>query len=234
MLKSCIWPIIGCFLLVSRAEISSATQIKISHWLGAQSTYIWRAQSSVWRLPNYWPPTPSPPCEFVLPPHHKAGGTHSPGGEGVWVNISEDARHWIGLLQYNPSTARRIHILHVREQRPYKYHHLPFPSQSFNLWLGNYTPLQLVAGKKHQLCYCTVIRRVFALIRENTFIPYKATAKLKKQPCLLFVLRYKQPGLEAQTISWDIPLIYCKKGYWTYYLLSTLSSIRLNMLASLG
>ncbi len=23
---------------------------------------------------------------------------------GVGVNISEDARHWIGLLQYNPST----------------------------------------------------------------------------------------------------------------------------------
>jgi hypothetical protein len=30
------------------------------------------------------------------------GGTHSPAGEGVGVNISEDARHWIGLLQYNP------------------------------------------------------------------------------------------------------------------------------------
>jgi hypothetical protein len=30
--------------------------------------------------------------------------TYSPGGEGVGVNISEDARHWIGHLQYNPST----------------------------------------------------------------------------------------------------------------------------------
>ncbi len=27
-----------------------------------QSTYIYRVQSSVWRLPNYWPP-PSPPGE---------------------------------------------------------------------------------------------------------------------------------------------------------------------------
>jgi hypothetical protein len=27
-----------------------------------------------------------------------------PGGERVGVNILEDARHWIGLLQYNPST----------------------------------------------------------------------------------------------------------------------------------
>ena len=33
------------------------------------------------------------------------GGTHSPGGEGVGgVNYLEDARHWIGLLQYNPFT----------------------------------------------------------------------------------------------------------------------------------
>ncbi len=39
-------------------------------------TYICRVQSSVWRLP--------------------------PGGEGV--NILEDARHWIGLLQCKSST----------------------------------------------------------------------------------------------------------------------------------
>jgi hypothetical protein len=32
--------------------------------------------------------------------------THSPGGEGD--NRSEDARHWIGLLQYNPSTLSSI------------------------------------------------------------------------------------------------------------------------------
>ncbi len=29
---------------------------------------------------------------------------HSPGVSGWGVNISEDARHWLGLLQYNPST----------------------------------------------------------------------------------------------------------------------------------
>ncbi len=38
------------------------------------------------------------------PPHQRRRGTHSPGGEGSIFNISEDARHWIGLLQYNPST----------------------------------------------------------------------------------------------------------------------------------
>ncbi len=32
------------------------------------------------------------------------GGSHTPGGEGWGANISEDARHWIGLVQYNPST----------------------------------------------------------------------------------------------------------------------------------
>ncbi len=61
----------------------------------AQSTYIYRVQRSVWRLPNYPPLHPA----SVSSPR-----TNSPGGEGVGVNISEDARHWIGLLQYNPST----------------------------------------------------------------------------------------------------------------------------------
>ncbi len=55
-----------------------------------------------------------------LPPLHPAsvssprikgwgggGGTHTLAGR--WgVNISEDARHWIGLLQYNPSTVVTI------------------------------------------------------------------------------------------------------------------------------
>jgi hypothetical protein len=45
----------------------------------------------------------STPSEFVLPPHQRRRGYNSPGGEGG-INISEDARHWIGLLQYNPST----------------------------------------------------------------------------------------------------------------------------------
>ncbi len=67
-------------------------------------TYINRVQSSVWRLPTIDPPNPSPPSECILPPHQRRGGTHSPGGEGVGVNISEDARYWICLLQYNPST----------------------------------------------------------------------------------------------------------------------------------
>ncbi len=45
-------------------------------------------------------PHPLLPTQRVFPPPApKAGGKHSPGGEGVGVNISGDARHWIGLLQ---------------------------------------------------------------------------------------------------------------------------------------
>ncbi len=50
--------------------------------LYAQSTYILRVQSCVWRLPKYWPFTPFSPYRVCPPPAPKAGGTHSPGGEG--------------------------------------------------------------------------------------------------------------------------------------------------------
>ncbi len=41
-----------------------------------QSTYICRVQSSVLRLPKYWPPTSSPPSECALSPHQRRGGVH--------------------------------------------------------------------------------------------------------------------------------------------------------------
>jgi hypothetical protein len=62
------------------------------------------------------PPPPSPPSECVLPyPAPKAGGTHSPGGEGVGSQYLEDARHWIGLLQFNPSTWQTEAVRHERK-----------------------------------------------------------------------------------------------------------------------
>ncbi len=67
-------------------------------------TYICRVQSSVWRLPKYWPPTPPPPSEWVLPQHQRRGVHTRRAVRGWGINILEDARHWIGLLQYNPST----------------------------------------------------------------------------------------------------------------------------------
>ncbi len=69
-----------------------------------QSTYIYRVQSSVWHLLNYWPPTPLHPAS-VSSPRTKGGGVQTRRAVRGWgVNISEDARHWIGLLQYNPTT----------------------------------------------------------------------------------------------------------------------------------
>ncbi len=74
-----------------------------------QSTYICRGQSCVWRLPKYWSPTPFSTQRVCLPPAPKGGGTQSPGGEGGGgVNILEDERHRICLLQYNLSKGQII------------------------------------------------------------------------------------------------------------------------------
>ena len=75
-----------------------------------QSTYIYRVQSSVWRLTNYWPPHPLSTQRVCPPLASKAGGYTLAGrwGRGWEVIISEDARHWIGLLQYDPSTVPTV------------------------------------------------------------------------------------------------------------------------------
>ncbi len=49
-------------------------------------------------------PPPFPPSECVLPPHQRRGVHTRRAVRGWWVNILEDARHWIGLLQYNLCT----------------------------------------------------------------------------------------------------------------------------------
>ncbi len=55
---------------------------------------------------NIDPPTPSPPSECVLPPHQRRGLHTRRAVKGCGINIVEDARHWIGFLQYNPSTGK--------------------------------------------------------------------------------------------------------------------------------
>ncbi len=67
----------------------------------AQSTYFTvRGQSYFSRLPKFWPPIPLSARRVCPPPATKAGGTHSPGGEGDGgVNILEDERNRIALLQ---------------------------------------------------------------------------------------------------------------------------------------
>ncbi len=49
----------------------------------AQSTYIYRVQSSVWRSTELLTPTPSPPSECVLPPHQRRGVHTRRAGRGV-------------------------------------------------------------------------------------------------------------------------------------------------------
>jgi hypothetical protein len=73
-----------------------------------QSTVLtyeeYRAVSGVFQKIDPHLPLPQRVCP---PPAPKAGGTHSPGGEGVgcqYFIILEDAKHRIGLLQYNLST----------------------------------------------------------------------------------------------------------------------------------
>jgi hypothetical protein len=67
---------------------------------------VCRVQSSVWRLPKYWPPTPFPASACVLPLHQRRGGGVNTrrAVRGWGVNILKDARHRIGLFQYNLST----------------------------------------------------------------------------------------------------------------------------------
>ncbi len=68
-----------------------------------QSTYIYRVQSVVWRLPNYRtidPPPPLHPASVYLPltkGRRGGGGTHSPGGEGSIFRQTPD----IGLASYS-------------------------------------------------------------------------------------------------------------------------------------
>ncbi len=68
--------------------------------------YIFYCKRAILLLSSSKILTPHPPLlpVSVSSPRTKGGegGTRSQGGEGV--NISEDARHRIGLLQYNPST----------------------------------------------------------------------------------------------------------------------------------
>ncbi len=68
-------------------------------YMVAGKTYVLATkylQSSVWRLPNYWPPTPSPPSECVLPPHQSCALAGRWGGGGSIFRKTPD----IGLASY--------------------------------------------------------------------------------------------------------------------------------------
>ncbi len=90
---------------------------------------IVRGQSYFSRLLKYWPPIPLSTWRVCPPPATKAGGTHSPGGEGDGgVNILEDERNRIALLQwslYGIISLRSVHVTvrrspsHIRQPRGY-------------------------------------------------------------------------------------------------------------------
>ncbi len=54
-----------------RTGHQGSLQVTANALIDLHSSYIYRVQSSVLRLPNYWPPTPSPPSECVLLPPHQ-------------------------------------------------------------------------------------------------------------------------------------------------------------------
>ncbi len=90
-----------------------------------QSTYVcsveYRAVSGVFQ--NIDPPPPPPfHTASVSSPRTKSGGYTLAGRavSGWGVNILEDARQWVGLLQYDFSTVQAIPLF-VKKQNPPEY-----------------------------------------------------------------------------------------------------------------
>jgi hypothetical protein len=71
--------------------IRAITRAKLGKICGATTKYLHiyvESTEQCLESSELLTPTPSPPSEYVLPPHQRRGGTHSPGGEGGGVNIS--------------------------------------------------------------------------------------------------------------------------------------------------
>ncbi len=70
---------------------------------------IVRGQSYFYRLPKYWPPIPLSAWR-VCPPPNKGGGYTLAGRRGGWgVNILEDDRNRIALLQWSLYAVLYVH-----------------------------------------------------------------------------------------------------------------------------
>ena len=69
------------------------------------------------------------------PPAPKAGGGHTRLAVRGWeVNILEDARHWIGLLQYNPSTVLVL-SMGLDSLRPGRLHNISWGLEVFKFYI---------------------------------------------------------------------------------------------------
>ncbi len=80
------------------------------HEVQPQSTYIFMITEQCLASSELLTPHRLSTQRVCPPSVPKAEGSLSPSGERVGVNISEDVRHWIGLLQYNPSTSPAIFL----------------------------------------------------------------------------------------------------------------------------
>ncbi len=90
-----------------------------------------------------------------LPPLHpaivsslrtKGGGLNTRRAVRGWgVNISEDARHWIGLLWYNPSTVESMKQISEMEGKPFTSSLTICPRSLVWKWVGacGVTPIPL-------------------------------------------------------------------------------------------
>jgi hypothetical protein len=84
--------------------------------------------------------TPPPPLHpaSVSSPRTKGGGVHTRRAVRGWgVNILEDARHWIGLLQYNPSTAKS------NSEGDHKFLDCTFKAYREFIYQGSYNKLSI-------------------------------------------------------------------------------------------
>ncbi len=92
----------------------------------SQSTYFTvRGQSYFSRLPKYWPPIPLSARRVCPPPATKAGGTHSPSGEGDGGSIFWKTRE-IGMPSY--SKICTLWFVFTIGGRPSNYFRLKVPS----------------------------------------------------------------------------------------------------------
>jgi hypothetical protein len=87
------------------------------------------------------------------PPAPKAGGTPRRAMRGWGVNVSESARHWIGLLQYNPSTgiifARPFLLSRIRAPNPF----LRIAAFYYSLCWILAQRAEAESKEKHGVCY---------------------------------------------------------------------------------
>ncbi len=88
--------------MLSRIRISGPDLLRCNCSIFSQRTYIHRVQSSVWRLPNYWPLPPLHPAS-VSHPRTKGGGVHTRRAVRGWGGGQYIGRRqtldWPGLLQ---------------------------------------------------------------------------------------------------------------------------------------